>query len=63
MRATTGHWPRIWVFIVGVVLVAGAAARGEDQALRDELLKLNNATTEELQNTRLRALVKDREKA
>ena len=62
MRATTRNWPRIGVFIVGVVLVAGAQARGQE-SLREELLKLNSATTEELQNTRLRALVKDREKA
>lgn len=64
MRATTRNWPRIGVYIVGVVLLAGAEARGrDDKALRDELLKLNSATTEELQNSRLRALVKDREKA
>jgi tetratricopeptide (TPR) repeat protein len=62
MPATTRNWPRIGVFIVGVVLVAGAQARGQE-SLRDELLKLNSATTEELQNTRLRSLVKDREKA
>lgn len=63
MRATR-NWRGIGSFIVGVVLVAGADARGQaEKALREELLKLNNATTEELQTARLRALVKDREKA
>ena len=36
------------------------AADEEKNPLRDELLKLNQATTEDMQKAKLRALVKDR---
>jgi tetratricopeptide (TPR) repeat protein len=58
--------PRTGLLVAGFVLVIGASAGRADEEknpLRAELLKLNSATTEDLQNAKLRALLKDREKA
>jgi tetratricopeptide (TPR) repeat protein len=66
MAAAFGRWPRIGVLVAGLVLVVGApAGRADDKEnpLRAELLKLNAATTEDVQNAKFRALIKDREKA
>src|SRR6476619_1310031 len=68
MGATSKRWPRSAVIAVGFLMTVVAmgprtAADEEKNPLRAELLKLNNATTEELQNARLRALIKDRTKA
>jgi tetratricopeptide (TPR) repeat protein len=64
MGATTRMGAGIGVLVVCLALVVGADARGaDDKALRDELLKLNQATTEDLQNAKFRALMKDRAKA
>ena len=64
MGATTRLGARMGVLVAGLALVVGANARGaDDQALRDELLNLNQATTEDLQNAKFRALMKDRAKA
>jgi tetratricopeptide (TPR) repeat protein len=55
------------VRLVAVALLAAAATSGraddEKNPLREELLKLNSVTGEKAQQTKLRALVKDREKA
>src|SRR5262245_4045499 len=53
------------VLVAGLVLVGAAGGRADEEKnpLREELLKLNSATTEDLQLAKLRALVKDREKA
>src|SRR5438128_10417044 len=66
MAAAFGRWPRIGFLVAGLALIVGAAAgRADDKEnpLRAELLKLNSATTEDLQNAKFRALIKDREKA
>jgi tetratricopeptide (TPR) repeat protein len=53
------------LMILGLALVAGPIARGADEKnpLREEILKLNQATTKDLQNAKFRALMKDRAKA
>ena len=66
MVATTRKWA--WrIAGLALVLLAGASGtRAQDDKkdpVREELKKLNNATTEELQNKRLQALIKDRAKA
>jgi tetratricopeptide (TPR) repeat protein len=66
MAATTKRWPRIAVLFAGMLLLAGGAGSRADEEknpLRAELLKLNQATTEETQTAKLRNLVKDRMKA
>src|SRR5690349_8272545 len=68
MGATSKRWSRSLMVVAGFLLVVGASgpratADEEKNPLRAELLKLNNATTEDLQNARLRALIKDRTKA
>jgi tetratricopeptide (TPR) repeat protein len=64
MRAMTSA--RIGALAVGLALVVVAArvrADGEKNPLRAEILKLNQATTEDLQNAKFRALMKDKAKA
>lgn len=70
MVATHARQLRIGVVLAGLVLASGIAggpiarAADEDQkSVRAELLKLNSATTEDLQNAKFRALLKDRAKA
>jgi tetratricopeptide (TPR) repeat protein len=64
MRAMTSA--RIGALAVGLALVVVAArvrADEEKNPLRAEILKLNQATTEDLQNAKFRALMKDKAKA
>ncbi len=68
MMAVNVRWPRIGLLAAGLLLLAGAGrgdekAKDKDNPLRDELLKLNGVSTEEAQLAKLRAFVKDREKA
>jgi tetratricopeptide (TPR) repeat protein len=67
MAATSRRWPGIAVLAAGLWLVTGApgtrAADEEKSPLRAELLKLNTATTEDSQNAKFKALIKDRTKA
>jgi tetratricopeptide (TPR) repeat protein len=66
MGATTRLGAGIGVLVVGLALVVGTDARGADDEknpLREELLKLNQATTKEIQSVKLKNLLKDREKA
>ena len=70
MAATYGRTSRIVVVLAGLLLATGVngtsvarAADEEKNPLRVELLKLNSATTEDIQNAKFRALLKDREKA
>jgi tetratricopeptide (TPR) repeat protein len=60
-------WPRIGILAMGLMLALNAspAVRAEEKEspLQKELLGLNNATTEEIQTKKLRALLKDRVKA
>ena len=54
------------MLVAGLALVVGSGRAGggrQEEPLREELLKLNQATTEDLQNAKFRALMKDREKA
>lgn len=53
------------LLLVGVAVLVGGRVRAEDEKnpLREELLKLNSVTGEDAQRTKLRALIKDREKA
>lgn len=64
MRAMTSA--RIGALAVGlalVVIAARARADEEKNPLRAEILKLNQATTEDLQNAKFKALMKDKDKA
>lgn len=70
MAATYARQTRIGIVLAGLFFAAGMAngpvARAADEdknPLRAELLKLNNATTEDIQNAKFRALLKDRAKA
>jgi tetratricopeptide (TPR) repeat protein len=66
MAASYGRWPRVGLLVAGLMLLPGggrADEKDKEDPLRAELLKLNGAGTEEVQTARLRALVKDREKA
>jgi tetratricopeptide (TPR) repeat protein len=66
MGATTRLGARMGVLVAGLAFVVGAGARAADEEknpLRAELLKLNQATTEDLQNAKFRTLMKDRAKA
>jgi tetratricopeptide (TPR) repeat protein len=69
MRAKQTRWPGVVALVAGLAVLAGGAARAQDDKkddknpLRAELLKLNNATTKDLQDARFRALIKDRAKA
>jgi tetratricopeptide (TPR) repeat protein len=67
MAARYTRWPRVGALVAGLLLVAGGSGRadekGKEDPLRAELLKLNGAGTEKVQDARLRALLKDREKA
>ena len=54
------------MLVAGLAFVVGTGARAADEEknpLRAELLKLNQATTEDMQNAKFRALMKDRDKA
>jgi tetratricopeptide (TPR) repeat protein len=63
------RWPLTGLLIAGLMLLGNNIGIGEDKVkdkedpMRAELLKLNQASTEETQTAQLRALVKDREKA
>ncbi|VTT97157.1 tetratricopeptide repeat protein : Tetratricopeptide TPR_2 repeat protein OS=Planctomyces limnophilus (strain ATCC 43296 / DSM 3776 / IFAM 1008 / 290) GN=Plim_2555 PE=4 SV=1: TPR_11 [Gemmataceae bacterium] len=62
------RWPRIGLLAAGLLLLAGAGAGRADEPkkaspLRESLLKLNGATTEDTQTAKLRELLKDKEKA
>jgi tetratricopeptide (TPR) repeat protein len=63
MAATIRHG--VWVLFAGAIVVASAQAQDKEEKnpLRAELLKLNQATTEETQTAKLRKLVKDRASA
>ena len=71
MAAAYGRWPRNGLLIAGLLfLAAGNSGRGlarDDKKpadpLRESLLKLNGATTEETQTAKLRELIKDKAKA
>jgi len=65
MGAMPRNWSRIGVFVVGLglVMAAKAGADEEKSPLRAEILKLNQATTKELQSARFKSLMKDRDKA
>jgi tetratricopeptide (TPR) repeat protein len=66
VQARIGRWTTLGGLLVGLVLLAGGVtsqADEKDNPLRDELLKLNAATSEEVQNAKFRALLKDRAKA
>lgn len=66
MVAMDMRWLRIGILAAGLVLLANGArvqADEKESSLKAELLKLNDATTEELQLAKLRALIKDRAKA
>jgi tetratricopeptide (TPR) repeat protein len=69
MTATSGRWVGAGAVAAGLFLLAGGAGRADDEPkdspLRAELkgLKLNEAATEDAQNGKLRALMKDKEKA
>lgn len=67
MVATYGRWPRIGLLVAGLALLlngnSNVRADEKEDPLREELLKLNGASTEEIQTAKLRALLKDREKA
>lgn len=73
MVATQQRWPVVASLVVGLALLAGAGGvTGQDKDKKDsekenplqaELLKLNGASTEDAQNAKLRAFLKDREKA
>src|SRR4029079_6700107 len=62
MAASYTRWSRIGALVAGLLLLAGGAAnvradeKGKEDPLRAELLKLNNAGTEEVQTAKLRAL-------
>jgi tetratricopeptide (TPR) repeat protein len=67
MVATCKRWPRIGLLVAGLVLLLNGSpsvcADEKADSLRAELLKLNGASTEEIQTAKLRALIKDRDKA
>ena len=69
MAAKHARRTTVGVVLAGLFLVAGLskvrlrAADEEKNPLQAELLKLNNATTEDLQNAKFRSILKDREKA
>ncbi|MBA4189331.1 MAG: hypothetical protein C0467_15145 [Planctomycetaceae bacterium] len=69
MVATFGRWPRIGLLAAGLFLFASSEdsrSRADDKKpdpLRESLLKLNGATTEETQTAKLRELIKDKAKA
>jgi tetratricopeptide (TPR) repeat protein len=68
MAASYVRRPGLAVLVAGLwLLTLGAGGRADEKdkedPLRAELLKLNSAGTEEVQTARLRAIVKDREKA
>lgn len=65
-QAMTGRRPTLGVLVAGIVLLAGnLSGRADDKTdtLREELLKLNTASSEDVQAAKLRALLKDRAKA
>jgi len=77
-QASFGFLLRVGAFAVGVAVVAGgpagraddakpatekAAPAAGDEALKEELLKLNRATTEDAQKAELRDFAKDKAKA
>ncbi|WP_439630468.1 tetratricopeptide repeat protein [Gemmata sp.] len=62
------RWTRIGLLAAGLLLLAGTGAGRADEPkkaspLRESLLKLNGATTEDTQTAKLRELLKDKEKA
>jgi tetratricopeptide (TPR) repeat protein len=62
------RWALRAVAVLGVAVLLGAAGRADDEKkdkdpLREELLKLNSITGEDAQRDKLRALIKDKEKA
>lgn len=62
------RWPRIGLLAAGLLLLATTGAGRADEPkktspLRESLLKLNGATTEDTQNAKLRELLKDKDKA
>jgi hypothetical protein len=64
----TGVRRAVWILLaVGVVVLlnstSGRADEEKKDPLREELLKLNSITGEDAQKDKLRALVKDKEKA
>jgi hypothetical protein len=64
---TSGMRRAVWALLaVGIAVVLHGAGRADDEKkdpLREELLKLNSITGEDAQRDKLRALVKDKEKA
>jgi tetratricopeptide (TPR) repeat protein len=67
MVATCKRWPRIGLLVAGLVLLlnGGPSVRADEKEdpLRTELRNLNTASTEDLQTAKLRALLKNRDKA
>ena len=69
MAATSGRWVGAGAVAAGLFLLAVGAAAGRAPVPKDELraeiarLKLNEAATEDAQNGKLRALLKDKDKA
>ena len=68
MATTQKRWPLLGLLIAGLMLLAGNRAgigqdKDKEDPVRAELLKLNGAGTEEVQTAKLKALLKDREKA
>jgi tetratricopeptide (TPR) repeat protein len=69
MRAKQVRWPGVVALVVGLAALVGGTASAQDDKKeeknpqREELLKLNGATTKDSQDAKFRALIKDRAKA
>ena len=64
--ATFGRTPRLAALLVGLLLAASGATRGQDEKTdpeREALLKLNTVTGEDAQRAKLIAMAKDKDKA